>query len=161
MTGEVIPAEVFVWNIDHSLPPRDQIAKIVSEMLQATGSHVNLPVVNSFAKGMYIRTMFIPKGALIAGKIHKQECINICAQGDISILTETGSMRVVAPFNIVSPAGTQKVGFAHEDTTWINVFLTDETDIDVLERELVLSDTEAINHIDPDRKYFKVMEKIS
>lgn len=155
-----LPVQTFVWNIDPSLSPRDQITKLTADMLQATTCQVEMPVKHSFARGMYIREMFIKKGSLVVGKIHRQECINICASGDISILTETGFMRVVAPFQIVSPAGMQRVGYANEDTVWINIFRTDETDIEKLEIDLVLSDAEAIALIDPTGKYFKTMEKL-
>lgn len=154
------PVQRFAWNIDPALPPREQIAKLIAGMLAAPACHVHFPVTHHFAKGMYIRTMFIAKGRLIAGKVHRQECINICAAGDISILTETGSMRVTAPFQIVSPAGMQRIGYAHEDTTWINIFLTDETDIATLERDLVFTDAEAIALIDPDYQYFTPLEAV-
>lgn len=92
-----------------------------------------LPVEHIAIDGMLARTMFIPKGMLLVGKIHKLDCINIVAKGDISILTEHGSGRMVAGQQAVSPAGTQKIGFANEDTIFINVFRTSETRLEHIE----------------------------
>lgn len=141
-----------------ALPKREQIASFIADLLASTPDHMELPVKHSFAPGMYIREMFIPKGTVIVGKVHRAECINICPMGDIDIVTEAGDMRVTAPFNAVSAPGTQKIGFAREDTIWINVFHTDETDIDTLERELAYSDAEAFVLLDPEGKYLKAKE---
>jgi hypothetical protein len=94
---------------------------------------------HTFLDGMYMREMFIPKGALVIGKFHKQSCMNLVSKGDISILTEAGSARVKAGHSAVSPAGTQKVGYAHEDTVFVNVFRTDETDVSVIEDVLAFT----------------------
>lgn len=102
----------------------------------------DFPLKHTFAKGIYSREMFIPKGSLIVGKIHKKECLNIVSQGSIYILTETGSLLVEAPYSVVSPAGLRRVGYAIEDTVWTNVFSTDETDFEKLEEELIWSSFE-------------------
>jgi hypothetical protein len=141
-----------------ALPKREQIASLIADLLASTEDHMELDVKHSFAPGMYIREMFIPKGTFIVGKVHRTECINICPMGDIEIVTEAGDMRVTAPFNAVSAAGTQKIGFAREDTIWINVFRTEETDIETLERELAYSDAEAYALLDPEGKYLKIKE---
>jgi hypothetical protein len=91
------------------------------------------------------RTMFIPKGMLLVGKIHKLDCINIVSKGDISILTEKGSGRMVAGDSAVSLAGSQKIGFANEDTIFINIFRTDETSIDGIEDAIAWETFEAFD----------------
>ena len=53
----------------------------------------------------------------------------------------------VRGFTIVSPAGIQKVGYAHEDTEFINVFLTDETDIEKLDAEIACESYEALEDL--------------
>lgn len=138
-----------------SLTMREKIASLAADLMACTELQVELPVRHIFAKGMYIREMFIPKGSIVVGKIHKQECINICSQGDIFITTESGQMRVIAPYTVVTPPGIQRVGYAYQDTVWANIFLTDETDIEKLEQELVLNDAEAVAFLDPEGKFFK------
>ncbi len=116
---------------------RAWINQLKDELLTMPGEHMELPAKHSFCNGMYMRELFIPKGTLLIGKIHKDECINIVSKGDIAVLTETGAMRVGAGYSVVTPPGMQKVGYAHEDTIFINVFRTDETDVEKLEKDLV------------------------
>lgn len=105
---------------------RAWIRRVAQVMLQ--GETREMEVKHTFMNGIYMREMFIPKGTLLVGKVHRLECINVVSKGDISILTETGSARVKAGYSVVSPSGIQKMGYAHEDTVFINIFRTDETD---------------------------------
>lgn len=126
-----------------ALAVRQAIAARQAEML-ASPLRVDLEVTESLAHGLYTRTLFIPKGCELVGKIHKKPCVNIVAKGDISIMTETGAMRVQAGYSVTSPAGIQKIGYAHEDTIFINVFRTDETDISRMEADLIAPDFESL-----------------
>lgn len=113
---------------------RERIKKLTNDLLALpAGEKREFEVKHTFLNGMYMRELFIPKGSLLVGKIHKLECLNIVSKGDISILTETGSARVTAGYSVVSPPGLQKVGFAHEDTVFVNIFRTDETDVERIE----------------------------
>lgn len=116
---------------------RDKIERLEGMMRQVE-SHIEIKPVHRFAKGLYAREIFIPKGTLLTGKIHKQEHLNIVAKGDISVLTEAGPQRVQAPCTIVSQPGTKRVGYAHEDTVWITVHATDVTDVEKIDSELVV-----------------------
>lgn len=100
------------------------------------GHGVECPTTHEFTDGTYLRRMFIPAGTVIVGKAHLVETLNICAKGDISILTAKGPKRFAAGDVAVSEAGIQKIGFAHEDTVWVNVFSnpTNERDIGKLEK---------------------------
>lgn len=126
---------------------RAKITQLKDELMAFPGEHLELPVEHIFAAGMYTRKLFIKKGTFLIGKIHRKECVNIVAQGDISVLTESGSMRVKAGYTVVSPAGIQKVGYAHEDTIFINVFLTNETDIEKIENEVACESYEALDNL--------------
>lgn len=125
------------------LVTRAEIAVRKEEML-ASPHRVELPFTESLADGLYTRTLFIPKGCELVGKIHRKPCVNIVAKGDISIMTETGALRVQAGYTVTSPAGIQKIGYAHEDTIFINVFRTDETDISRIEQDLICDSFEAL-----------------
>lgn len=98
---------------------------------------VECPVTHHFSKGIYAREMFIPKGTVLTGKIHKHQNLNIMSQGELSVLTEDGIKRVKAPFTVVSPPGTKRVAYAHEDTVWTTIHPTDETDVDKIEAEFI------------------------
>lgn len=123
---------------------RERIMAVKDKLLSVPGEHVEMPVEHFFLNGMYTRKLFIPKGTVLVGKIHTKDCVNIVAKGDISVVTESGSMRVQAGFTLLSPAGIQKLGYAHEDTIFINVFRTDETDIDKIEADISCESYEAL-----------------
>lgn len=129
---------------EQPLEVRAKIQKLARALAESEGYFTELPLDHQFANGMYIRRLFIPKGSLIVGRIHKHECVNIVEKGDVSVLTETGMMRVQAGFTIVSPPGIQKVGYAHEDTIFTNIFRTDETDISRIEDVLTWASYEAM-----------------
>lgn len=128
-------------------------AALVREFIRGMARDLNalpcpqlgLPVEQIALHGMVVRTMHIPKGQLLVGKVHKLDCINIVAKGDISLLTEHGSGRMVAGDQAVSRAGTQKMGFANEDTTFINIFRTDETSIEGIEDAIAWHSYEAFD----------------
>lgn len=99
---------------------------------------VDCPVVHRFSKGVYAREMFIPAGTVVTGKIHKHENLNILSKGSLSILMEDGStQRVQAPYTVVSPPGTRRCAFAHEDSVWTTVLGTDSRDVDEIEAAFV------------------------
>lgn len=123
---------------------RAEILALKDRLLALPGDHMKLPVEHTIADGMYMRKLFIPKGSLIVGKIHKKQCMNIVASGDITVLTESGCARVQAGYTVQSPAGIMKVGYAHEDTVFINVFRTDETDIEKIEAEIACESFDAL-----------------
>jgi hypothetical protein len=105
-----------------------------------TMEQVECPVTHYHIDGVYCRSMFIPAGTLLTGKIHNKENISILAQGTIRITNGETSKFVGAPYIMVDKPGIKRMGYAETDCTFINVMRSDLTDIAELERELV-SDT--------------------
>jgi len=122
----MLPANVFM---------RDRILALQEEVMAQ--EQVEIPIRHYFAKGLYAREMFVPKGIVFVGKIHKTEHICVCSMGDFTIVSEFGKERVTAPMTIVSQPGTKRCGYAHVDSVWTNFHATDKTDIDEIEEELV------------------------
>jgi len=91
-------------------------------------------------KGVYARTMFIPAGMLVTGKIHNFESIGILAQGTMRITNGETSVLVSAPYIAVDKPGIKRLGYAETDCTFISVHRTDAEEITDIEDELV-SDT--------------------
>jgi hypothetical protein len=91
-------------------------------------------------KGVYARTMFIPAGMLVTGKIHNFESIGILAQGTMRITNGETSVLVSAPYISVDKPGIKRLGYAETDCTFISVHRTDAEEITDIEDELV-SDT--------------------
>lgn len=114
---------------------REKVFAIEREMFKH--EQLELPVKHHFSQGVYARELFIPKGTLLTGKIHKYAQLNILSQGELSVLTEDGIVRVKAPFTVVSPPGTKRIAFAHEDSVWTTIHGTDETDLDKIEAHYI------------------------
>lgn len=135
--GEVI------FNVPDKSPAaiRAQIRAWTKSLLSLpAGEQREFEVQHTLMDGVYTRTLFIPKDSMLVGKIHLKECVNIVAKGDISVLTETGMGRFKAGHVAVSGPGIQKVGYAHEDTVFINVFRTELTDIEKIEAEIATTE---------------------
>ena len=101
------------------------------------------PLTHSFAPEMYIREIQIPAGVLIVGKIHRHTHPNFLMSGRVSVFTEEGGIQhLSAPCYMISPAGTKRVVYAHEDTSWVTVHNNPEntTDLEVLENHVIATD---------------------
>ena len=95
---------------------------------------VDCPLQHSFIDGVYVRTIFIPAGTVIVGKIHKHSHANILSKGEVSVMTEDGGLqKLVGPLTMTSPAGCKRAVYAHTDTTWTTIHRTDETDLEKIE----------------------------
>lgn len=130
-------AEFMVSQMPHPASIRERLDTLEAELLKLP--QVEIPPRHYFAKGLYAREITIPKGTLLTGKIHTGQHINIISKGDITVLTEHGPKRVKAPCTLISPPGTKRAGYAHEETVWTTIHAnpTDETDPDVLESILI------------------------
>lgn len=109
-------------------------SKIDSGELQ----EVDMPVTHRFAPSVYLREIFMPKGAMVIGKIHSTEHFNIIVEGAGTVITAEGKEDFVAPYTFVSKAGVQKCVLVTEDCKWQTVHVTDKTDIDEIEKEVIV-----------------------
>ena len=107
------------------------LEEMVKEMPQ-----VELDIEHVFAPGTYARKMVIPAGVVLTGKIHLTEHINIVAAGVIEVRSEGETRRIEAPAIFVSKPGVKRAGFAIEDTVWITIHATEETDPEVIEEQI-------------------------
>lgn len=95
------------------------------------------PLRHTFADGLYIREMTAPKGMLNVSKLHKTNHPYFILKGDVSVLTENGIIRIKAPHSGITKAGTKRIVYFHEDTVWITVHATEETDLEKIEDEVI------------------------
>lgn len=122
----------------------DQILKM-QDIMFASGAAEEMPVQNFFAPHVYYRQITMRKDLLVIGKMHKTRHLNIIIAGDVSIKTSNGIERVTIqkyPCIFVSEPGVKKVLYCHEDTIWGTIHPTDTTDMEELERELIIPDSD-------------------
>jgi len=98
------------------------------------GDSEAMPLTHKFAEGVYVREIFIPKGYVLTGKIHKHSHPNFLMKGEVIVVTEQGGQEhLKAPLSIISQPGTKRAIMALEDTVWITVHVTNETDLEKIE----------------------------
>lgn len=104
---------------------------------------LDLPVTHYYTtNGLYGRALFIPRGATITGKIHKQPHISVLLEGELSILLEDGVRRISAPEVVVSPEGVKRAAYAHKDSVWLCIHKTEYTELKDIEQELIANSYE-------------------
>lgn len=129
--------ELNLFEVEQALTIREKLDALEAELFKHP--QIEIPPRHYFAKGLYAREITIPAGTLLTGKIHTTQHINIISKGEISVLTEHGPRRVKAPCTLVSPPGTKRAGYAHEETVWTTIHANpaDEHDVDILEAMLI------------------------
>jgi hypothetical protein len=114
---------------------RDKIQWLVKEM--SSLPQTECPVTDRFAPGCYLREIFMPKDTYVIGKIHATKHFNIILTGKVTVITAEGMEYIEAPYTFISEAGVQKVVYIHEDCQWQTVHMTDKTDLDEIEKEVI------------------------
>ena len=95
---------------------------------------VPCPVYHHFSPGLYIREVHIPAGTFSIGHYQKTRHLNIFLRGAVDFVFEDGTTQLIkAPMIFTSEPG-RKVGYIRQDMVWLNVYPTDETDVDTLEK---------------------------
>ena len=97
-----------------------------------------------FANGMYARELTIPAGSMLTGKIHRYEHLASVSSGEVTVWSKQyGVCRIKAPCTFVSASGTRRVIYAHTDTIWTTFHVTDKTDLEEIEEEII------VKHVNP------------
>jgi hypothetical protein len=106
----------------------------------AAGSlpEAELLITNHFAPGVYMRQMDAKAGDWVVSKMHRTEHQNILLKGAVTLITENGIKTLYAPTIVKSEAGTKRIGYFHEDSSWLTVHPTQETDVEKLENDLTV-----------------------
>ena len=113
------------------------------------------PLKHTFVDGAYIREIFMPKGTLLTSKIHKIRHPYFVMQGDCSVLTDSGVVRIKAPYHGITEPGTKRMLYMHEDTVWITVHVTNETDLEKIEEQIIAKSFDDIQLTSDDIKKLK------
>lgn len=121
-----------------SAPTRAQILQ--AERLMRELPQLAIEPAHTFGPGFYARTIEVPAGATLTGKVHSTEHIFILSRGEMLLATEDGRRHVKAPFQCVSRPGLKRIGHALTDCEVTNVHITRTTDLQTLERELIVAE---------------------
>ena len=94
---------------------------------------VNCPVIHRFSPGIYIREVFLPKDTFAIGHMQKTEHLNIFLKGRVVMYNEGRlPVEMEAPVIYTEKPG-RKCVYMREDVVWLNVYPTEERDVEKLE----------------------------
>lgn len=109
----------------------------VDEARNVELAQIEIKVEHHFSLGIYARTMYMPKNAVVVGKLHKYPQLNILSQGEVTVRSGDEVKRLKAPYMYSAPAGTKRVLYAHEDVVWTTILGTHETDVEKIEHYFI------------------------
>lgn len=135
----------FVLNYAQNSQYIDCVQQLQSKL--ADEVQVESPVTHHFAPNVYARQMDAKAGTLVISKMHATEHLNFLMKGSLTIMTEDGIHFLQAPAIITSKAGTKRIGYFHEDTTWVTVHPTNETDLDAIENLVIVPQDSEIDFL--------------
>lgn len=124
------------------LPTRAAIEAL--QQVISTIQQLDLKTEHYCCDGMYLRTLWRPKGALIVGKVHKKEHFYMVVSGDVTVTSEGFRERIKGPRILICKIGVKRAVYAHEDSLCLTVHRTAETDLERIEAELIEEDPTAM-----------------
>jgi len=118
----------------------DVFENALAQIPGATFGDACAPLRHLFGDNLYIREITMPKGMVLTSKIHKTTHPYFVLRGDVSVCTEDGIVRIKGPYWGMTQAGTKRVLQVHEETVWVTVHSTEQTDLEEIEKELIAED---------------------
>ena len=108
------------------------IKDLQEEMLKM--NQVEVSTVHRFAEGIYSREITIPEGVCLVGAKHRTQHMFIVSKGNC--LFNQG-VEIEAPYQGVTEIGTKRAIMALTETVMTTFHVTDETDIEEIERTII------------------------
>lgn len=114
----------------------------VQQQIQDNAELIDVPVEHHFAPGVYMRQMNAKAGTFIVSKMHRTEHFIMFLKGSCSVLTDDGVELIKAPCVLRTMPGTKRAGYFHEDTSCITIHPTDSTDLEEIEKQVIVPEEE-------------------
>ena len=149
-TVEKVKFRQDILTVQEGMEKMIEAGEMEYRLAACTLTHTFTPIHDEYGCGTYARQMFIPKGTLIVGKIHRHQHLNFIMQGKVSVATEFGKKVFEAPCMFVSEVGLKRAVYAEEDTIWVTVHSTKligEENLAAIEDELIAPDYAALGLI--------------
>ena len=119
---------------------RESIVNFETELLKLP--QIKLEAKHYFANGLYARELVMPKDAAVTGKIHIKEHICIISYGDVTVVSNDGTVRLKGPCTFVGKPGSKRALYMHEETMWTAIHATDKDTVEEVEATLVTNNYE-------------------
>jgi hypothetical protein len=89
--------------------------------------------------GIYTRELTMTEGSLVFSRIHLQTHPYLVTKGKVSVYDGDTIQIIEAPYKGVTKAGTKRVLYIHEETTWITFHPTDLEDIEGIDMAEIIT----------------------
>lgn len=94
---------------------------------------------HTLTPGLYLREIVMPAGALVVSRIHLKEHPFMILSGEVSVFDGNSSVRLKAPYRGITVAGTKRVLYVHEETTWITCHATNKETLEEIDENGVIT----------------------
>jgi hypothetical protein len=132
---------------EEELARRAQILSFEDVLRQCEGAvegdNEHCPLLHEFPHGLYVRTIFIPAGTVLTGKLHRHPHPNLLHEGIVEVVTEEGGTEFLeGPCFMISAGLTKRALVAHTDVIWTTIHPNPGNlqDPAGLEKEIIISD---------------------
>lgn len=159
---EVVMFREHIMTVQNGISKMIEDGEVESTLDDCVVTHHFAPIDETYGCCTYARQMFIPKGTLIIGKIHRHQHLNFILKGKVSVSTEFGKKYMEAPCTFISEVGLKRAVYAEEDTIWTTVHLTKfhgEENLDKIEEEVISPSYEDIGLISSMQDLMKLDDK--
>lgn len=133
----------------------DQFEQALGSLPDAVhGDSPEFPLYHMFGGGLYLREILLPAGSTCVGKLHKTKHPNFIMRGRCIVTSNVSDtpVELVAPTYFFSEVGVKKVVHAIEETSWVTVHITDETDPEIIEEQIIAKSYKELDSGDNARK---------
>ena len=126
-----------------NLALRSVVTKLEDD-LRPNSSPVGFTSGHYFLPGIYVRSLTAAAGSKLVGKIHKKDHIMMILKGRIQVISERLVDEFAAGAIVECKAGDKRAAYFVEDTVWVTIHPSNETDLGKLEEELIAKDFEEL-----------------
>ena len=127
--------DMVVFALTSDTPTIEQI-QALQAAIQA-GETIDLEVSHHFTDGAYVRELRVPEGIVLVGKMHRTAHVLIVT-GDVTIINGAARERITGTRVLHTKPGTKRAIVAHADSVLITMHVTPETDVDEIERAIIV-----------------------
>ena len=97
--------------------------------------------------GAYARVFRLPADHWVTGEVHRFACINIVAKGKLKVKQSDGERILEAGEVYISQPGEKKALYAFEDSVFVNIHATEETEEDKLREIFTVPAEHALEYV--------------
>tara|TARA_R110000824_G_scaffold68935_3_gene177702 strand:+ start:40 stop:522 length:483 start_codon:yes stop_codon:yes gene_type:complete len=117
---------------------RDETIDLAEKLIIENGDPIVCPLKHRFTDGMYIREVFVPAGSLFTTAIHKKQHPFVISLGKYKVYDGDNILVIEAPHTGITEPNTRRLIYAEEDTICTTFHITDKTDVDEIEKEIII-----------------------